>query len=461
MAVLGFGVITASSRDLSCGQSSMTQEVLGSGNGSTFQNLPNNNDPMTPKKILEDESQPALTINRESGSGNVESKPDVSDRVFFTGKFEELYKAMAQLRETVNKLERKLERGQVHSMGGRNRHTCEGHGVQERAESESEEEGAVVGRWITLKDRQVVTEKEKGENTRRERERALELRKELLLLELREVGRASHLSEVQRKRELMRILNRREEEIRFLGENRKAALEKQREMGHKKVSRRVKKGKKGEKLEENHDDMVQVKRESGSEERKKTSERNKVEQLTKDRERDDDTDVLLREMEEEEEEREAEQAQPRVTQMSNKEELRQRHGKKLTDTESEKDLGNPQRKQGHERGENDSKTKEGAENMKIQMKRRMEERLREQDRLRAESGIPEEEKYQLSVDDGETRYQEEERGNERGTTVGEKRIWGSFSLKSHAPKHHWDGIGREDTEDRSGEEKREISNQVE
>lgn len=99
--------------------------------------------------------------------------------------------------------------------------------------------------------------------------------------------------------------------------------------------------------------------------------------------------------------------------------------------------------------------------MKIQTKRRMEERLREEDRLRAESGIPEEEMYQLSVDDGETRYQEEERGNERGTTVGEKRIWGSFSLKSHAPKHHWDSMGGEDTEDRSGEEKREISNQVE
>ena len=159
-------------------------------------------------------------MESKNGDGNREKRLQPLDRAFFMEKFEELTRALTQVRDTVCNLEKKLEVGQFSTMRDRNISKQQEH----INESERDEESADnVGRWIPLRNRQVVTTN-KDKRVKRDGEKTRQLQLELLMVELREVGRASYPSEEERRKDLIRIVNQ-EKEIRFLQERYRAATE--------------------------------------------------------------------------------------------------------------------------------------------------------------------------------------------------------------------------------------------
>ncbi|XP_063065563.1 probable serine/threonine-protein kinase kinX [Engraulis encrasicolus] len=110
------------------------------------------------------------------------------DIAFFMEKFEELSRSMADLKEMVQ--------------SSCSRHERQGRGVIR------------VDSWIPLRHRQTSVVN-KCQRVQRERERTLLLQKELLVMQVREVGRNTYPSEDERKKDLIRLVNR-DAEVQFL-----------------------------------------------------------------------------------------------------------------------------------------------------------------------------------------------------------------------------------------------------
>lgn len=164
-----------------------------------------------------------VIIAGQTANGHQEEILQPADRACFMEKLEMLYRGMAQLSERLCSLEKKLEPRKFSHEGSRNVSRYEGQRRQQMDESEDNDENVedVVER-IPLRRRQVATNNlNKLETVRRETEKALKLQLELLMTELREIGRARYQFEEDRARDIIGIVNR-EKEVQFLLERHRA-----------------------------------------------------------------------------------------------------------------------------------------------------------------------------------------------------------------------------------------------
>ncbi|XP_063055057.1 cylicin-2-like [Engraulis encrasicolus] len=194
-----------------------------------------------------------------------------SDRTFLAGLFERLFKDVTQLKDTVGKLDTKLDSVlQIH--GSTTSTSCiksvgdpcrslrpilDAESDEDDEDDEDGDEEEEGDKWVPLKDRPRVTEQERHAAMRRARARELELRREVLLLRMCEVGRDDHMSKEKRARELTCILNQ-EKELRYYEEKRRKTPENTRREERKKERKVLRRPRKVNVLKKLEDKLAEI-----------------------------------------------------------------------------------------------------------------------------------------------------------------------------------------------------------